>query len=191
MVASRLLTLILLCLAMAACAATLPGCDEPAAGGTDASTETVKIGPTTFKLDLALDDEHRFKGLSGRTDIPADGGLLFVFPDRAVAKQAFVMRDCPVPIDIIYLDRSGRIVAMYEMAAETPRTDAEKELSAPAGYPDWAKTNPAYEARLKKYPSKYAAQFVIELKGGTLKTLGLKEGQKIQLDTASLKKRAS
>lgn len=191
MVASRLVTFILLCLAMAACAASLPGCDEPEATGKDATTEEVKISGKTFKLELALNNETRFKGLSGRTDIPADGGMLFVFADRDVASQSFVMRDCPVPIDIIYLDRSGRIVAMHEMTAEEPRTDAEKELSSPPGYPDWAKTNPAYEGRLKKYPSKYATQFVIELKGGTLKTLGLKEGQKIDLDIAALKKRVS
>jgi len=184
------MTLLFLCLALAACATTLPGCDEPHAGGEDANMEEVKLAGKTFKLDLALNNQTRFKGLSGRTEIPEDGGMLFVFADKQVRSQSFVMRDCPVPIDIIYLDRSARIVAMHEMTIEPERTEAEKVLSAVAGSPDWANQNDVYEERLKRYPSKYATQFVIELKGGTLKTLGLKEGQKIDLNTAALKKRA-
>src|ERR1041385_5543414 len=66
----------------------------------------VNLDGKKFHLELALDDTTRFKGLSDRTDIPADGGMLFVFP-RPVT-TAFVMRDCPVPIDIIFLDGSGR-----------------------------------------------------------------------------------
>jgi hypothetical protein len=71
---------------------------------------------------------------------------------------------------------------MHKMLAEPPATEAEKQIDPATGL---AK----YEARLKKYPSKFAAQFVIELKGNTLDALKLKEGQKIEVD-ADLKKRA-
>ncbi len=158
----------------------LPGCDEQPK---DPSVEKVTISGKTFTLELALDDETRFRGLSGRESIPEDGGMLFVFPDRGVRQHQFVMRDCPVPIDIMYLSASGHIVAMHEMLPEPPRK--EDEQVAPG-----QTTNAKYEARLKKYPSRFPAQFVIELKGGTMKTLKLKEGQKIDLDLAGLKKRA-
>lgn len=42
-------------------------------------------------------------------------------------------------------------------------------------------TNDAYENRLKKYSSKFSSQYVIELKGDTLDTLKIKEGDKVEL----------
>ncbi len=126
----------------------------------------VEIGGRTFALELALTPAQRYQGLSDREHIPADGGMLFVFPDDAVRVQAFVMRRCPVPIDIIYLDPGQRVVAMHAMAVE------------PAGTP---------EGRLTPYSSRYPAQFVIELAGGTLEELGLSEGERIALPAERLK----
>jgi uncharacterized membrane protein (UPF0127 family) len=162
--------------------ATMSGCDG------HATTEThtrVTIGGKSFNLELALDDQKRFHGLSNVDPIPDDGGMLFVFPDRGVAVHEFVMRDCPKAIDIIYLDPSGRITASYTMAAEPPRGEDEKELTPQfAGAPDWAKMNPKYESRLKKYSSRFAAKYAIELKGETIKGMDLKPGQLIEIDPA-------
>lgn len=152
--------------------------------------EKVTITGKVFKLELAATDEQRFHGLSGRAVVPADGGMLFVFPPRHVARHGFLMRDCPVPIDIIYLDTTGRIVGTHKMVPEPPRSEAEKVLAVPPGTPQWNTTNEAYEGRLKKYMSTYPAQFVIELAGGSLDTLNLKDGQKIELDMDRLKKLA-
>lgn len=148
--------------------------------------ETVSIGGRTFKLELAADAKSRFKGLSGREEIAADGGMLFVFPNPQ-PRLYFVMRDCPIPIDIIFLDGTGRIVAMHAMVPEPPRTEVEKAL-APArpDQPEWEWTNADYESRLKKYPSRHDAQFVIEIKGGLLEELKLEEGQRINIDTRRL-----
>lgn len=172
---------------MAAAALAMKGCGEPTH---DAGLARVTLGGKTFNLELALDNEHRFRGLSNRTDIPADGGMLFVFPDSQVRVQQFVMRDCPNPIDIVYLDRSSRVTATYTMEPEPPRTEAEKELSTSPGQPDWTKINEAYERRLKGYSSRYPAQFVIELRGGTLRDLKVKNGDKVEIDAADLKSRA-
>lgn len=156
---------------------------------TDTHTR-VTIGGKTFKLGLALDDQTRFHGLSGVDPIPEDGGLLFVFPDQGVQVHEFVMRDCPKAIDIIYLDDTMRVTAFYTMAAEPPRAEDEKELRAQfEGAPDWAKMNAKYESRLKKYSSRYAARYAIELRGETIKGMDLKVGQTIAIDP-SLKKRA-
>lgn len=146
--------------------------------------EEVTISGKTFKLERADTGETRFHGLSGRTNIPANGGMLFVFPARQVQRHGFVMRDCPVAIDIIYLDVAGRIVGMHKMVPEPARSDAEKTLDP------LTSVNAAYEARLKKYNATYPAQFVIELAGNTLDSLNLKDGQKIDLDLDRLKKMA-
>lgn len=138
---------------------------------------------------MALTDETRFHGLSGRAEIPEKGGMIFVF-QRPVT-TGFVMRDCPVPIDIIFLNAGGRITAIHAMQPEAPRSEAEKTNLPPfMGAPQWAWTNPLYEARLKKYPSRASAQFAIELKGGTLAKLNLKPGQLIEFDREALIKKA-
>ena len=159
----------------------IPGCEtqksptKPVAGSTRPAESKVTIGGKVFTLELAMENEKRFKGLSGRTSIPADGGMLFVFP--SAAQQSFVMRDCPIDIDIIYLDPTMKITAWHEMKAGPVRLPEEKILDARG-------VNPAYEDKLIKYSSKFAAQYVIELKGGTIAPMGLKEGQKIEIDPA-------
>lgn len=173
---------------LALLAFALPACQEEPK---DATSVKVPIGKTTYTLELALVPETRFKGLSGRSEIKPQTGMLFVFPDREVGVKSFVMRDCPIPIDIIYLDRGGRITAMHAMVPEPPRSEEEKALSAPSpGAPQWTWTNEAYENRLKHYSSRYSVQFAIEIAGGEIERLGLKEGQKIELDAPALRKRA-
>jgi uncharacterized membrane protein (UPF0127 family) len=150
---------------------------------------TIVIGGRKFRLEVAADEETRFRGLSGRDNIAPDGGMIFVFPRPTVT--AFVMRDCLVPIDIIFLDKSGRITAMHQMQTDPPRAPHEEARSEPyPGAPEWSWVNSAYENRLKKYPSLYAVQFAIELKGGTLPTLGLRVGDKIEFDHEALIARA-
>jgi len=182
--APQRLALLGLTLALAYLPALLTtGCagDKPK-GGADTNIESVKINGEWFQLELALDGETRFKGLSDRTSIDADGGMLFVFP-RA-SSQRFVMRDCFTDIDIIFLDPSGHITAMHHMPVEAPR-DPDTEPMDPA-----RQISPNYEDRLAKYPSVFPAQFVIELAGGTLERLNLSEGDPIDLDLKGLKARA-
>lgn len=158
-----LLGALLACLA--GCAA-MSGCAEPAPAG----FERVALSGRTFTLELAADHVSRTMGLGGRTSIPEDGGMLFVFerPDL----RAFVMRDCVVPIDIIFLDGAGNIVAMHQMVVEEPRRPDE--------------TPQAYELRMKRYPSRFNAQFVIELRGGMLDQLDLAVGDTVDLDIKKL-----
>lgn len=157
-------------------ALALRGCDEQTGG----DVQAVKIGGKPFFLEIVDDDQERMRGLGGREHIENDGGMLFVFP--APHKTHFVMRDCPIDIDILFLDPTGRVVAMHQMKREDPRREGE-------GQPG-DMTNEKYEDRLVKYPSRFDAQFAIELKGGTLPTLKVKEGDKIDLPLSELKKRA-
>ena len=134
---------------------------------TGPDTQRVTIAGRAFELELALTPAARYKGLSGRERIDARGGMLFVFPEEG--RRQFVMRDCLVPIDLIFLDAGGRIVRMHEMKvepADTPRSE------------------------LTRYSSRYPAQAAIELKGGTLDQLNLSAGEKIDLPLAELKRRA-
>lgn len=148
-------------------------------------TMDVTLGGKVYKLEQALTDEQRFHGLSGRTTIAENGGMIFVF--KQARRMEFVMRDCPADIDIIYVNPLGRITAMHHMTAGPRRTEEQKVLKPPfMGAPEWTWTNQSYEDGLKKYSSRYDACIAIELKGGTLKlsdadtgTLVLKANDKI------------
>lgn len=176
-IAITLKVVLALCLACAIVA--LAACDEKDTVSADVAQ--VKLAGKTFHLQIAADLDTRMRGLGGRTHIDEDGGMIFVFPATQVAVQNFVMRDCPIDIDIIYTDGVGRILTMHEMKAEPPRGENEGKDG---------EVNDLYEARLPKYSSRYPATFVIELRAGTMKKLGLKEGDMAVFDHAALKKMA-
>ncbi len=168
-------------LALAACLA-LSACDQD----TGTPTERVKIAGESFTLEIADENAERFKGLSGRTFIEPDGGLVFVFPPAQVQVQQFLMRDCPVAIDILYLDGAGRVLACYAMVPEAPRGPGEGHPNEPMNA-----ANRAYDTRLKKYSSRYPCGLVIEVAGGTIERLKVKEGDVVTFtDLDGLKKRA-
>ncbi|MFK7882562.1 MAG: DUF192 domain-containing protein [Phycisphaerales bacterium] len=144
-----------------------PGCSKPSA---PAGFEVVEVGTRTFTLEVVADDQTRELGLGGRTEVPAEGGMLFSFPDSKI--RHFVMRDCLVPIDIIFLDAMGNITAMHHMPLEPPQTGEETDVQ--------------YERRLKRYSSRFNARYAIELQGGMLENLDLQVGQTIELDTKRL-----
>lgn len=145
---------------------------------------TVKLAGKTYFLEIAADTDKRMLGLGSRTQIADDGGMIFVFPASQVAVQSFVMRDCPIDIDIIYTDGAGRILAMHEMKKEPPRDESKGE-----GKPG-DMMNDVYDRRLPRYSSRYPATFAIELQAGSIKKLGLKEGDLAEFDHAALKKMA-
>lgn len=150
-------------------ASLLIGCSSPKPA--PEGYQIVELDGVEYTLELVADNETRTRGLGGRESIPEHGGMLFSFP-RAQMRQ-FVMRDCLIDIDILFLDASGRIVAMHAMTVEEPQRDDESLV--------------AYEARLKKYSSRYAAQYAIEIRGGALETMSYERGDKIDLDFEYLK----
>ncbi len=160
----------ILALFLALCAFSLASCDEDAA----ANVEPIKIKGVMFHVETALDETTRIKGMSGRDFIAEEGGMVFVFP-RAQQLE-FVMRDCPIPIDVAFLDGAGRVVAMHEMPPESPRREEETPMQ--------------YESRLKRYSSRFPAVFAVEVRGGRLKELGLEAGDRLDFDVERLKRQA-
>ncbi len=137
-------------------------------------TAWVEIGEELFELELALDPRTRHRGLGGRRSISPTGGMLFV---NEVAKPVgMVMRDCPIPIDVAFLDDDGRIVATHEMEPELPRSRSESARQ--------------YEARLPIYRSGGPARFSVETAGGRLAELGVGVGDLLVFDTRDVLERA-
>ncbi len=149
-------------------AASLSGCQR---GQSTPGTEQVVIAGEEYQLEVAQDEATRAKGLMGRTEIASDGGMLFIFPTSEL--RSFWMGNCLVDIDIMFLDRYGRVTAIHTMKTEKPRKEDESEVD--------------YSDRMPLYPSVYATQFAIELRAGSIERLGVDVDDKIELDLARLK----
>ena len=166
-----LLLVVLMMLVVGACSREPPAAASGPAPSPEqwvqAEAMRVEIAGESFLLELALDRASRYQGLSDRPVIPADAGMLFVFPDAR--ERSFVMRRCLVPIDLIYLDSDGRVISMHEMEVE------------PYNRADFL---------LRQYRSGGPAQFAIELAEGSIRRLGLSRGEEVELAIEELKARA-
>jgi len=143
-----------------ALAAIIAGCAPKS--DTNLSVEEVYLADRLFELELALTPDQRAQGLMGREFMADDEGMLFVFPDEPPypAEVSFWMKDCLMPIDIIFIDREGIVSAIHEMQPPEPGTPDED---------------------LPVYSSNGPAQFAIELRGGLTSELGLEVGDFIEL----------
>lgn len=128
----------------------------PMAGCASQAAPWVELNGRRFVVEIADDDEERARGLMFRDAMPADHGMLFVFP-RA-EPQAFWMRNTRIPLDIMYFDARRRLV------------------SVAAGVP------PCTTPQCPSYPSEGPAQYTLELNAGKARELGVKRGDELHLD---------
>lgn len=138
------------------------------------SHETITIKGEEFTLEVSNTPSLIQQGLMGRESIPDDGGMLFIFPGADY--RGFWMGHCLIDIDIIFLSPTGVVTAVHEMKAAPPQRENESDA--------------AYRERMPQYPSVRPAQFAIELKAGSLDRLGVKPGDRIELDYLRLKQLA-
>lgn len=67
-----------------------------------------------FSIELALTPHDQEKGLMFRQSMPAMHGMLFVFGSEM--QRSFWMKNTLIPLDIIFLERDGRIQHIHSMA---------------------------------------------------------------------------
>jgi uncharacterized membrane protein (UPF0127 family) len=105
---------------------------------------SVKIENQGIKVDIADNVTLQTKGLSGRSILNENEGMLFVFPDNKI--RYFWMKDMLFPIDIIWITKEGKIV------------DIEKNAPKPeANTPDY---------KLPIYTSPEPVSYVLEVNAG-------------------------
>ena len=111
----------------------------------------VKIKDIDIKVELAINDAQRRKGLQNRESIPEGFGMLFCYGDNSV--RSFWMRDTFMPLSIAFIEYDGTISEIEDM----------KPLSE------------------KRITSRLAVKFVLEVPQGFFKRNAIVEGDKVTI----------
>jgi uncharacterized membrane protein (UPF0127 family) len=143
-------------LAIALLATLLAGPAVACAGGARERIE-VRIGRLVVTAELARTPEERTQGLSGRSALPDDAGMLFVFPNEQ--QPTFWMKDMRFPLDVVWISGDKHVVAVTE------------QIPPPApGTPDGA---------LPLYSPTAPVLYTLEVNGGLVKQLGIHAGDPV------------
>ena len=113
----------------------------------------------TFDVEIADSPAKRALGLKYRRDLQLDQGMLFIFPEEKV--QVFWMKDTPLPLDMIFIDRNRRIVGIVRETQPFSTT-----------------------GRSVPMPSLY----VLEVRGGRSSALELEVGDKVSFQSVDGRK---
>jgi uncharacterized membrane protein (UPF0127 family) len=114
----------------------------------------VVLKDKTFYVELAETEIAQARGLMFREHLAHDRGMFFIFRDEDM--RAFWMKNCLISLDILYFDKSFKLVSAQNNAPPC--------------------TTPACPS----YPSSAPAMYVLELAAGTADKLGVKPGDKVE-----------
>lgn len=99
------------------------------------------IGTAVLQVELAQTTQQRMTGLSHRSELAEDHGMLFIFDTDG--RHGIWMKDMQFPIDIIWIDAAMKVVHIAGSVTPetypksfTSQTPARYVLEVPAGYAD-------------------------------------------------------
>jgi len=107
-------------------------------------------GAQHFAVELAVTSEQRAQGLMYRQRLPADAGMLFLYP--ATGPVAMWMKNTLIPLDMLFIGEDGRVMHIEERAV--PGSTATISSMGPA-------------------------RAVLELNGGTAARLKIQVGDRV------------
>lgn len=116
---------------------------------TDSKTDILQINGRSFSLEIAKTEQARELGLGNRASLPADQGMLFIFPQ--VQPECFWMKDMHFSLDMVWVSKSKQVVYI-------------KHDVSPSTYPD-------------SFCPVQPVAYVIELNAGTTDNTGMKVGE--------------
>lgn len=76
-------------------------------------TLQVTVGTLPIQVEIADEPDERHQGLMDRDAMPADAGMLFVYPE--VGPRSFWMENTRIPLSIAFMDETGRILNIEDM----------------------------------------------------------------------------
>ena len=107
----------------------------------------------SFQVEIADTPAKREMGLQYRRDLATDRGMIFLFPNES--QQAFWMKNTPIPLDMIFINRDRKIVGIVEQA--TPFTLDSRSVNG-------------------------ASQYVLEINGGLSRKYGFTKGDSVRFE---------
>ena len=93
----------------------------------DLSLPLVTIGPFTWPVELALTGEQQAQGLSGRAELAAGAGMLFVWDQES--RRSFWMPDMNFPLDLVWLN--GDCVVTHITHNAPPQASGQSQADLP------------------------------------------------------------
>jgi uncharacterized membrane protein (UPF0127 family) len=108
----------------------------------------------SFQVEIADTPAKREMGLQYRRDLATDRGMIFLFPNES--QQAFWMKNTPIPLDMIFINRDRKIVGIVEQA--TPFTLDSRSVNG-------------------------ASQYVLEINGGLSRKYGFTKGDSVRFES--------
>ena len=84
----------------------------------------------SFGLEVAADDATRARGYMGRRQVGPNEGMLFWYPESG--RYSFWMKNCLVPLDIVWLDATWRVTHVVERAEPCPSSGPCPSLVPPS-----------------------------------------------------------
>src|SRR5690606_12173623 len=89
--------------------AALLGCTSLLASACASDARWVELAGERYRVELAVDDASRARGLMFRDSLAEGHGMLFIHEREA--PQAYWMKNTRIPLDILYFDASLRLVS--------------------------------------------------------------------------------
>ncbi len=117
---------------------------------------SLKTGKVEFLVELAANDQDRTMGLMHRSQLKLGHGMLFIYNDQEI--RSFWMKNTLIPLSIAFVDSSGTIIDIQDMQAHN----------------------------LSSVLSSGPARFALEVKKGAFLTLGVKIGDRFDLEALNL-----
>lgn len=119
------------------------------------NNKTVQVNGIDISVEVAKTNEERSKGLSNRTFLDSKSGMIFVFNKNI--KPTFWMKDTKIPLDFIWIDDDKIVEINKNVPIEPNKSDSE----------------------LKRYPSSYPVDYVLEVNAGFTDKYDIKVGQSL------------
>lgn len=107
----------------------------------------------TFQVEVADTPAKREMGLQYRRELADDRGMIFIFPVES--QQSFWMKNTPIPLDMIFINRDHKIVGIIEQT--TPFSLDPRSVATPSRY-------------------------VLEIKGALAKRHGIQAGDSVRFE---------
>ena len=124
---------------------------EDPAGGSRPIVIDGAGGAHRFEVELARTPAQQARGLMHRRELAPDAGMLFVFDAPGV--QAMWMKDTPLSLDLLFFDAGGVLRGVARDAAPHSR----RQILSPPG-----------------------TRYVLELRAGSARRLGLRPGARLR-----------